>query len=171
MQQLAQPIQAPQTPQASSPDFQTELTPEETARRDRVRAAARERQRKHRLLVKQRKMRDLGMDMGNEILPGMEDIHYRVGADGQYQPVPIHEMQQHPPPHPHMGGPNEQPYTQGSPGQTFASTLLLSFSCAPLLKAHLLRSLSMTNDELASLEPVIAEAWDRWDHQVRHILL
>jgi hypothetical protein len=36
-----------------------------------------------------------------------------------------------------------------------------------LLKAHLLRTLGMTNEELASLEPLIAEAWDRWDHQRR----
>jgi hypothetical protein len=43
----------------------------------------------------------------------------------------------------------------------------LSFSCAPLLKQHLLRTLGMTNEELASLEPLIAEAWDRWDHQRR----
>jgi hypothetical protein len=26
--------------------------------------------------------------------------------------------------------------------------------------------LGMSNEELASLEPIIAEAWDRWDHQV-----
>lgn len=25
----------------------------------------------------------------------------------------------------------------------------------------------MTNDELASLEPIIADAWDQWDHQRR----
>jgi hypothetical protein len=43
---------------------------------------------------------------------------------------------------------------------------LLSFSCAPLLKQHILRTLSMTNEELASLEPIIAQAWDQWDHQV-----
>jgi hypothetical protein len=56
-------------------------------------------------------------------------------------------------------------------GQTFASTLLLSFSCAPLLKQHILRTLSMTNEELASLEPIIAQAWDQWDHQVRPFTL
>ncbi|KAI9453635.1 hypothetical protein F5148DRAFT_1232320 [Russula earlei] len=49
----------------------------------------------------------------------------------------------------------------------FASTLLLSFLCAPLLKQHILHTLSMTNEELASLEPIIAQAWDQWDHQVR----
>ena len=54
-------------------------------------------------------------------------------------------------------------------GQTFASTLLLSFSCAPLLKAHLLRTLNMSNEELASLEPIIASAWDHWDQQVRRL--
>ncbi|KAJ7433154.1 hypothetical protein B0H11DRAFT_2259668 [Mycena galericulata] len=48
-------------------------------------------------------------------------------------------------------------------GQTFASTLLLSFACTPMLKQYLLRNLQMTNEELASLEPIIAEAWDRWN--------
>lgn len=172
--QQAQQAQ-PSTPQ---PDFsgQDSLTPDEAARRDRVRAAARERQRKHRQLVKQRKMRELGLDMGNEIMPGMEEVHYRVNADGQYQQVLPHEMQ---PPHlqqqqmhPAAMGQHEPPFPQGQPlgGQTFASTLLLSFSCAPLLKQHLLRTLAMTNEELASLEPIIAEAWDQWDHQVRMYL-
>ncbi|KII88326.1 hypothetical protein PLICRDRAFT_54171 [Plicaturopsis crispa FD-325 SS-3] len=139
-----------------------ELTPEELARRERVRAAARERQRKHRQLVKARKARELGLDMGNDMMPGMEEVHYRVNADGQYHQVMAHEMQPHP-----VG--QEPPFPQGPPlgGQTFASTLLLSFSCAPLLKQHLLRTLSMTNEELASLEPIIAEAWDHWDHQRR----
>ena len=78
-------------------------------------------------------------------------------------------MQQHPhAQHPHM---HEPPFPQGQPlgGQTFASTLLLSFSCAPLLKAHLLRTLNMSNEELASLEPIIASAWDHWDQQVRRL--
>ena len=82
-----------------------------------------------------------------------------------------HEMPPHPHPHPHpQPHPmHEPPFPQGQPlgGQTFASTLLLSFSCAPLLKQHLLRTLSMTNEELASLEPIIAQAWDQWDQQVR----
>ncbi|KAJ7119421.1 hypothetical protein C8R44DRAFT_737237 [Mycena epipterygia] len=169
---------------------ESSLSPDEQARRERVRAAARERQRKHRQLVKQRKMRELGLDMGNEVLgPGLDEVHYRVNAEGQYQQVMAHEMQaaqahqqqvQH-----HLqaqaaaaahaqaqvqqtqGGPGqgEPPFPQGPAhgGQTFATTLLLSFSCAPLLKQHLLRTLNMTNDELASLEPIIAEAWDRWD--------
>ncbi|KAI9458260.1 hypothetical protein F5148DRAFT_329407 [Russula earlei] len=45
--------------------------------------------------------------------------------------------------------------------------LLLSFLCARLLKQHNLHTLSMTNEELASLEPIIAQAWDQWDHQRR----
>ena len=159
-----------------------ELTPDEHARRERVRAAARERQRKHRALVKQKKMRELGLDMGNEIMPGMEDVGYRITAEGAYQNLIPHEIA-HPghPGHPHPGHPghpvhpgqphpgmHEPPFPQGQPlgGQTFASTLLLSFSCAPLLKQHLLRTLSMTNEELTSLEPIIAQAWDHWDQQV-----
>lgn len=141
---------------------------EEDVKRDRVRAAARERQRKHRALVKARKLRELGLDMGNEIIQGMDEVQYRMNADGQYQPVMSHEL----PPHPQHAPPHqmhEPPFPQGQPlgGQTFASTLLLSFSCAPLLKQHLLRTLSMTNEELASLEPIIAQAWDHWDQQVR----
>ena len=138
---------------------QAEMTLEEMARRDRVRAAARERQRKHRRMIKERKMRELGLEIGGEMMAPMDDGPYRQG-EGQYPQV-LHEIQPIPIPH-------EPPFPQSNliGGQTFASTLLLSFSCAPLLRQHLLRTLNMTNDELASLEPVIAEAWDRWDHQV-----
>lgn len=154
-------------PQSISDYKSDDVSPDEAARRERVRAAARERQRKHRALVKQRKLRELGLDMGNEILPGMEEaVQYRVNTE--YQPVMSHEIPSHPHPHqPHAM--HEPPFPQGQPlgGQTFASTLLLSFSCAPLLKQHLLRTLQMTNEELASLEPIIAHAWDQWDQQVR----
>ena len=165
-QQLQHPQQVPQ-PQPQQSEYQ-ELTPEEKLRRDRVRAAARERQRKHRQLVKQRRMRDLGLEMGNEMVPGMEEVHYRATPDGQYHPV-MPELQQLPPPHPQL----EAPFPHGAPmgGQTFASTLLLSFSCAPLLKQHLLRTLNMSNEELASLEPIIADAWDRWDHSVSNLFI
>ncbi|KAI0782250.1 hypothetical protein C8Q75DRAFT_788095 [Abortiporus biennis] len=144
-----------------------DASPEDVAKREKVRAAARERQRKHRAMVKSKKLRELGLDMGNDIIPPMDDMQYRV-ADGQYQ-VLAHDMpapQQHPHHHPI---PHEPPFPQGQPlgGQTFASTLLLSFSCAPLLKQHLLRTLHMTNEELASLEPIIAQAWDHWDQQRR----
>ena len=151
----------------SAPDLhQQDMSPEEINRRDRVRAAARERQRKHRALVKQRKMRELGLDpMGNELIPGMEEVQYRVHPDGQYTVLPPELQHAAPPPPPGMP---EPPFPQGQipGGQTFASTLLLSFSCAPLLKQHLLRTLSMTNEELTSLEPIIAQAWDHWDQQV-----
>lgn len=165
-QQDQQHLQQQQTqtqPQPQQSEYQ-ELTPEEKVRRERVRAAARERQRKHRQLVKQRRMRDLGLEMGNEMMQSMEEVHYRATPDGQYHPVMPPDLQQLPPPHP----PLEAPFPHGAPmgGQTFASTLLLSFSCAPLLKQHLLRTLNMSNEELASLEPIIADAWDRWDHSV-----
>ncbi|KAI3621360.1 hypothetical protein WG66_014480 [Moniliophthora roreri] len=140
-----------------------DMTPEEAARRERVRAAARERQRKHRALVKQRKMQELGMDMGNEV--GVDGLTYPEGA---YQ---LSDMQQPPPPgnpvDPQTGEPAFPRAPHGNGGQMFATTLLLSFSCAPLLKQHLLDTLQMSNDELASLEPVIAEAWDQWDRQRR----
>lgn len=161
------------------------LSPEEEQRRERVRANARERQRKHRMLVKQRKMRELGLDMGNEVL---EDPY----SNGTYPPPPPGTAM--PPPHMHPGlnmppppPPNMNPPPPGmnpppdgsgqfapppppgavNGGQTFASTLLLSFSCAPLLKQHLLRTLYMTNEELTSLEPLIADAWEQWNRQRR----
>ena len=165
------PAPSPQQQQQQQvvPEYKgEELSADEIAKRDRIRAAARERQRKHRALVKARKLRELGLDMGNEIIPGMDEVQYRMNAEGQYQPVMAHEMPPHPHPQPHPM--HEPPFPQGQPlgGQTFASTLLLSFSCAPLLKQHLLRTLSMTNEELASLEPIIAQAWDHWDQQVRN---
>jgi hypothetical protein len=83
----------------------------------------------------------------------------------------VYEQQQQqfppqPPPPPEQFPPQQ---SQVRGGQTFATTLLLSFSCAPLLKQHLLRTLNMTDDELASLEPVIADAWEQWDAQVSFI--
>ncbi|KAF7293178.1 hypothetical protein HMN09_01195800 [Mycena chlorophos] len=176
-QYLSAPPQPTTTSHGRASANDDNLSPEEAARRDRVRAAARERQRKHRALVKQRKLRELGMDMGNEIMPpGVEEAVsapgavYRVDAEGNYQPVLPHELhlQQLVAAQPAPQG-GEPPFPQGpvAGGQTFATTLLLSFSCAPLLKQHLLRTLNMSNEELASLEPVIAEAWDRWDHARR----
>ncbi|TFK46665.1 hypothetical protein OE88DRAFT_1667297 [Heliocybe sulcata] len=163
-------IQQPAHNAAQTPDYL--LSPEEQARRERVRAAARERQRKHRALVKQKKLAQLGLDMGNEIMPGMEAGQYVDGVPAGFEQMMPPDVggQPPPPPPPHAGmGQHEPPFPHGQPlgGQTFASTLLLSFSCAPLLKQHLLRSLSMTNEELASLEPVIAHAWDQWDQQRR----
>ena len=101
--------------------------------------------------------------MGNKI----SDVQYR---EGQYQQVLEHELQHNP--HGVLLH-HELPFPQGQQqgGATFALTLLLSFSCMPLLKQHLLRNLQMTNEELASLEPIIAEAWEHWDHQVRLCLL
>lgn len=149
---------SPPPPESTESPF----SPEEQTRRAKVRLAARDRQRKHRELVRLRKLRELGLDMGNEI---PDSVQYR---DGQYQQVMVHEL-----PHGVMVH-HEPPFPQGQPssgGETFASTLLLSFSCAPLLKQHLLRTLQMTNEELASLEPIIADAWEHWDHQVRFLLL
>jgi hypothetical protein len=144
----------------------TELSAAEVSRRERVRTAARERQRKHRALVKQKKLRELGLDMGNELgVQGLEDMQFRLAAaDGTPFGALQHDMGQQPIP----GQPDPAFPPGHNGGQTFASTLLLSFSCAPLLKQHILRTLSMTNEELASLEPIIAQAWDQWDHQVRH---
>lgn len=141
-----------------------ELSAAELSRRERVRSAARERQRKHRALVKQKKLRELGLDMGNELgVQGLEDMQYRIATEGAPFGALQHDLVQQPIP----GQPDPAFAPGHHGGQTFASTLLLSFSCAPLLKQHILRTLSMTNEELASLEPIIAQAWDQWDHQRR----
>ncbi|KAF9071883.1 hypothetical protein BDP27DRAFT_1401223 [Rhodocollybia butyracea] len=166
------PVPAPVTSISAPASSSTpELTPEEEARRDRVRAAARDRQRKHRALVKQKKLRELGMDMGNDISGPSDDtggLQYSVDPQAGYHATMIS------PPPPGLGDdPNDSSFStpniaaQGPGGQMFATTLLLSFSCAPLLKQHLLNSLQMSNEELASLEPIIADAWDQWDRQRR----
>ncbi|KAH8114008.1 hypothetical protein DFH11DRAFT_1488475, partial [Phellopilus nigrolimitatus] len=124
-----------------------------------VRADARERQRKHRALVKQKKM-------GQDGVLGLEEMHYELGPDGQYQPVLPPNAHQ-----PEMGNQDQPfPHANGAQtgGQTFASTSLTSFSCSPLLKQDLLRTLHMTNEELRSLEPILSAAWDQWDH-ARHL--
>ncbi|KAG6371940.1 hypothetical protein JVT61DRAFT_8951 [Boletus reticuloceps] len=155
----------PPQPQAPQPAPQTftgqELSPEELVRKERVRAAARERQRKHRGIVKQRKMRELGLDMTSEMLPGIEEVQFRVNGQNEYQVLPPelgHPMNPQDPSFP-------QPPLTG--GQTFASALLVSFSFAPHLKQQLFRTLSITTEDLAALEPVIADAFDQWDHQRR----
>ncbi|KAL5490055.1 hypothetical protein ACEPAI_4888 [Sanghuangporus weigelae] len=54
-------------------------------------------------------------------------------------------------------------------GQMFAETLLLTLSYQPLLRAHLLRILNITNEELCSFEPVLSAAWDQRD-RAAHLL-
>lgn len=140
--------------QGSSRD-EYSLNPEEEARRERVRAAARERQRKHRALVKSKKMRDMGE--GGEYSSGHHESLPQAPEDqAQYHQVLAE-----------LSGPHDYQPAPGpaiaNGGQTFATTLLLSFSCSPMLKTHLLRTLNMTNDELTSFEPIIAEAWERWN--------
>ncbi|KLO14888.1 hypothetical protein SCHPADRAFT_290012 [Schizopora paradoxa] len=145
------------------------MTEEEITRRNRIREAAKLRQRKHRDLVKQRKLVELGLAMNPDGLGGLEEMHYALGPDGSYQPVlPPPPPQQQPLLPDHQAHHHQATFPTGhTGGSTFASTLLLSFSCSPLLKQHLLRTLHMTNEELASLEPVLAAAWDQWDHARR----
>ncbi|KAF8920671.1 hypothetical protein CPB85DRAFT_1272431 [Mucidula mucida] len=141
---------------------QYSLSPEEEARRDRVRAAARERQRKHRALVKSRKMRDMGTS---------DEYNGGGGGSSESQNTPSEEQTQYHQVLAELSGPHPEFQPPPPPtgptitngGQTFATTLLLSFSCSPMLKTHLLRTLNMTNDELTSFEPIIAEAWERWN--------
>ncbi|KZV75752.1 hypothetical protein PENSPDRAFT_35151 [Peniophora sp. CONT] len=134
-----------------------ELSAEESAKRERVRIAARERQRKHRALVKQRKMRELGIDMGNEVIP--PHMPYELPLNhGGYQPQ-HHE-------HGAEGG-LEGGMVQPQGGAMFAQTLLLAFACAPLLKGPVLRSLGMSQEDLNQFEGIIASAWDQWDFSRR----
>ncbi|VDC06013.1 unnamed protein product [Peniophora sp. CBMAI 1063] len=131
-----------------------ELNAEEMAKRERVRIAARERQRKHRALVKQRKMRELGIDMGNEVIPPHMPYDMPPGS-AAYMHQGHHEDG--------AGGiPGEIVQPQG--GAMFAQTLLLAFACAPLLKGPVLRSLGMTQEDLNQFEGIIANAWDQWDY-------
>lgn len=163
---VSQAVGAAQQDVHEEPPYVTEMKRMEEARRDKVRSAARERQRKHRALVKQRKMQELGIMMGEDGAQPLEEVHYALGPDGQYQP--IHHIVPQPP---EMNGadPAQFPPGQHAPqtgGQTFASTMLLSFSCSPMLKQHILRTLHMTNEELSSLEPVLAAAWEQWNAAV-----
>jgi hypothetical protein len=164
-----QPTETPPPPQPQPPQSPPqaftgqELSAEELTRRERVRAAARERQRKHRSLVKQRKMRELGLDMTSEMLPGIEEIQFRVNGQNEYQVLP-HEIGN---PHPMNPQDTSFPQPQLTGGQSFAATLLMSLSCTQVFKQQLIRTLSITNEDLASLEPIIADAFDQWNHQVR----
>lgn len=189
------------------------MSPEEISRRDRVRAAARERQRKHRAMVKARKMRELGMDMGNEVLPPGADQHPGVhphdahpgmmpgGPDDPMAPYrdyaamnvlaagpgglqhavqpPVGHMYPNGYPLPMglrplpgmMPGVPQQPGQEATPqaaGEIFAATLLLSLSLVPpMLKQHLISTLNISNEELATLEPAIAAAYADWDSRRR----
>lgn len=152
------PIPQPPPPQPQQPA----QGPEDAARRERVRAAARERQRKHRAVVKARRMAELGMSL---VDPNVENqpLGYRLNEDGQYEPIIdealLAQIQGADPRYPLVS-------PHATPGQTFATLILMSTNCNPSLKTHLLRTLHMTNEELLQFEPIIAAAWDHWNHQV-----
>lgn len=153
------------------PPFVVEMKRADEERRNKVRAAARERQRKHRALVKQRKMQEMGIAMGEDGIQPMQEAHYELGPDGHYQQI----LPTVPPPPPEMNGVDLSQFPQGqhpqTGGQAFASIILLSFSFTPPLKQHLLRTLHMTDEELASLGPVLSASWDQWDADVRSLIL
>ncbi|KAG6883711.1 hypothetical protein C0993_004472, partial [Termitomyces sp. T159_Od127] len=94
-----QHIEYPDNPEYPPPP---DLTPDELAR---------ERQRKHRALVKQRKQREIGNDMP------LDDLHYRVPPDTHYPHVLPHDLPPHQPPG------HEPPFPHAPPGgQIFALT-------------------------------------------------
>ena len=101
----------------------------------------------------------VGVDSMNQV----EEAHFALGPDGQYMPVPVMPQIPHPS---HELAPTDS-YPQGQTGgQTFAATALLAFASTPLLKQHIMASLHMSNEEIASLEPILAAAWDQWDNAV-----
>ena len=99
----AEPVVPPEPLPPPLPDRRKkddDITAEDAAKREKVRAAARERQRKHRALVKQRKMRELGLDMGNDVVMGVEEMQFRLDENGVYQQIMPHEVpHHHHPPH------------------------------------------------------------------------
>jgi len=153
----------PPPPRTATTPEDPSLTPEEQAKKDRVRLAARERQRKHRAVVKAKRMAEMGMP---------------IQVDGSVA-VPYHEAYALHAAHLHDGGDPNNPLTHGdgslpmphpnqTPGQTFASMMLLALSCAPMIKPHLLRLLNISNEELASFEPIMAATWDAWMQDPRY---
>ncbi|KIJ34653.1 hypothetical protein M422DRAFT_51892 [Sphaerobolus stellatus SS14] len=150
------------------------MTPDELAKRERMRVAARERQRKHRASVKAKRMAELGMSIVNESGDIEQTaIGYTVNGQGQYEAVLVHPNESSvpppqppppPPPPPQMTFP-PGPQAHATAGQLFASTLLFGLSCSPQLKQQLLRHLRVSNEEVASFEPVIAAAFDHWQHE------
>ncbi|KAF8577247.1 hypothetical protein K439DRAFT_1622234 [Ramaria rubella] len=140
-----------------------DLPPEEAQKKQRIREAARERQRKHRAGVKAKRMAELGMAIVNEG-GGIEQtaIGYTINENGQYEAVladPSDPNLQHA-----QVGPFHTANAHATPGQMFASTLLLGLSCTPHLKQQLLRTLRSTNEDLTAFEPFIAAAFDHWEH-------
>jgi len=132
------------------------IPPEELSKKERVRLAARERQRKHRAVVKARRMAELGIQMipPNPHVP----LGYRMNENGQMEPV--HDANA-------IAQDGGAAYGQ-TPGQTFARLLMTSAFINPNLKQHICRTLQMSQEELAGFEPIIATAWDHWNHQRMH---
>jgi hypothetical protein len=145
-----------------------ELTATELLHCECVQTTRQEQQCKCHALVKQKKLHELGLDMGNELsIQGLEKMQYCIATEGAPFTALQHDMGQQPIP----GQPDLVFLPGHHGGQMFASTLLLSFLCTPLLKQHILCSLSMTNKELTSLKLIITQAWDQWDHQVYLFLI
>lgn len=139
---------------------------DEAARRERTKIAARDRQRKHRLLMKARKIHELGQDMGNPVPLDEYPPHhgtFHLGSGG-----PSQSNRQH-------TGPINSVYTDDSDGtkskgQIFAEGLLNEFGCVcsrgEAIKQHIFDVCDLTTDDLSSLTPVIANAWEAWDQRV-----
>ncbi len=122
------------------------IDPDELTRKEKIRIAARERQRKHRAVVKARRMAELGLVMPSN---PSDPLGNRMNENGEMEPV--HDAHA-------AGGPEGTGYP-ATPGQTFARLLMTSATLNHNLKHHLLRTMQMTSEELESFEPIIAAAW------------
>ncbi|KAG8932110.1 hypothetical protein FRC02_001666 [Tulasnella sp. 418] len=158
----------PATREVVMEDGTTKIMTEEEYKRDKIRRAARDRQRKHRAILKAKRMSQLEdsnqlpfpaaahlllAQASPEVVLAFENATMGINA-----PDPMHS---------HMPPAFPPPPPNATPGQIFANTVLLALSCAPMLRTHLLRTLHMTNDDLGPVEQVIAAAWDGWDAQRR----
>ncbi|GJJ13756.1 hypothetical protein Clacol_008012 [Clathrus columnatus] len=140
------------------------MTPNELAKREKNRQAARDRQRKHRALVKAKRMAaETGLSITT--MEGPEQPTANQQEDEHHEPI-IEDTITHP--HIHATPPQEPsfpiPQSHITLGQTFAQIMLLSVSYTPMLKRDLLRTLHMSEEDLNSLMPMIASVWDQWSY-------
>jgi hypothetical protein len=129
-------------------------------KKDKIRKAARERQRKHRAIARAKRAQAIEEVFAQPLEGEQPGVSHHViydvppGSSGHVIPTG------HPPPPPSAG-----------PGQIFANTLLLALACAPMLKMHLMRTFSIAQEDMPSLEHTLADAFDHWNHEVRRFFV
>jgi hypothetical protein len=133
---------------------------EDDERKDKIRKAARERQRKHRAIVKAKKLSVLG----GPLPPGLEA--YADDPNLGYPQDPGPSVHSDDTGDPQSGSPYAHQTQPQAPSHIFANTLLLALSCAPVLKTTLLRAFSLTGEDIPSLQHTLAAAFDHWNNEV-----